>query len=293
MKNTRIGILGLSSAVAGFMLQGCFATQPPPECQVFTGDAITEVSNYMSLLTETSRTGTCETIDHMEIGLTRLNAPGSKDFFVLMRAARPVDFVIGHQFSESIDPTNDCSDYANTEDCSACVDPAMAVEGDNVCEEVLDPVTRSDKADPEAKGLTVKAKLSQYPDSTGFCSIDPVTTSFNFQKEDLDLVDGGTTTLPAISQKLEWSDFKLMMNAKVPGSFFTAKLKLSEGSCVANYDVKAFWPIVTCTTDDECDPAANVDAGRATGSGISADFAPICNKTIGVCVPSADVASLK
>ncbi len=294
MKTIRFTVLGLGAALAGFTLQGCFAKQPLPECQVFTGDAIAGVSNYMALLKETNHTGTCPSLDHMEIGLTRIAPPGAKEYQVLLRAQRPVDFAIGNEFSADIDATNDCSDYENTEDCSECVDPAMAMDGDNVCQFVDDPVVRVDPADPDNKGLAVKGSLTILPDATtGLCSVGTMTSNFNFQTEDLELVDGGTEVLPAVSQKMEWTNFKIMMNAKVPGTFFTANLKLTEDTCVANYDVQGFWPIVTCTADSDCDPNANPDAGKATGSGISTDFAPKCNTDIGVCAPSVDVTKLK
>ena len=57
-KNLRISLYGLTGAVAGFVLQGCFAAQPTPECSVTITAAALGLAPYYVKLTKQTGTGT-------------------------------------------------------------------------------------------------------------------------------------------------------------------------------------------------------------------------------------------
>ena len=111
-----------------------------------------------------------------------------------------------------------------------------------------------------------------------------------------------TQTLPAITYKLEYTNFNVINSTKVPGTAFTADVKYTEGTCVAEYKALGFWPPVSCSNkpsegalveSGECDPNGDLDAGRVTGSGINPEFKPKCDTALGMCVPSVDVTTIK
>ncbi len=295
MKTLRLVLIGAVAAVAGFALQSCSTPQPPPECSVTAGAAAFGVTNYYAVLKKTSQTGACSAdtdLTALEMGLQRFAPADGGAFQVGLRPSRIVDMWNGLVFSADQDTSNDCSLYDDVGDCTGCVDPGSNPgPDDNVCMYVPDPVYRTDPANDDGKKFTVLSPFAKTP-KAGLCQISDVAVTAAWQAETIDLSDGGTQVFPAIDTKLEFSEFNVIMSAKAPGTAFTAKLKYTEGTCVANYDVKGFWPIVGCETDVHCDPKADPDAGRIFGSGISPDFAPKCNTTLGVCEPSVDYATL-
>ncbi len=304
MNTTRTGLVAAGASLAGLLLAACFTPQPVPECQVITSQELYSVSNYLALLTPVGTpSGTCPSLTTLEVGLERFHTPKTKDFSLGVRASRIVDISNGYANMADTDATNDCTDGKN---CSSCVvggDPAA----ENVCIEVLEPQKRTDPKDPREpndpktpKKLTGITPLTQFPDKAGLCKATDLKVSQDFRAEDLPLVDGGVLHLDELPVTMQWTDLNVIMNGKIPGTAFTSKLKLTEGSCVANYDVVGFWPLVSCNVIDEnpdspryglfavddqghplhddraCDPFADVDAGRPTGSGINPDFKPVC-----------------
>lgn len=163
----------------------------------------------------------------------------------------------------------------------------------NTCGVVEDVVSRNDPLDPDGKNQVVIGAMSQFP-VDGICDVTGFTGGVqNFEALNLDLVDGTTYSLPAEKYSIEFTNFDVVSTAKVPGTAFNTHFKLTEGACVAEYDAVGFWPEVHCEEDVDCAPYADIDAGRVFGSGISPYFEPTCNKTLGLCVPSVDLASLK
>jgi hypothetical protein len=326
-------MLGLASAVAGFVLAGCFAAQPPPECSVQGAAVALGVTPYYVQLTKVDGTGTCGDLTFMQMGTQRSRLPPAEGttnpsnggFTMHYKPSLPTDMRDGLVFSADSDPTNDCSQY-NGDDvlCDTCVatgDPST----DNVCMAEPDPVPRTDATDPDGAKLVGTAKLPQFP-TDGICAAtDFVAAEQNFQEEVIDLVDGGTQTFPALTVKTEWSNFEVLATAKAPGTVWRAKLKYTEGNCVANYDAFAFWPNISCGgatqeyADEKCNPDSNLnyqcfpesggggtvstdggcDTGflvmdpRVLGSGINPEFKPKCDRTAGVCKPTVTWDDLK
>lgn len=289
MNKFRIGMVGLASAVAGFLLQGCFTAQPAPECQVTTASAAFGITPYYVQLKKIDGTGSCANLTEMQVGMQRFRVPNSTDFSVGIKPSLLVDAVNGYYYSADYDEENNCSDG---EGCDMCV-PPPGMAGDNVCESVPDPVPRVDPMDMDGKNVLGYAKMPQFP-TAGSCTLSDFTGMVqNFQAENVDLVDGGTEALPAAKMQTEWSDMKILINAVIPGTAWTAKLKFTEGSCVANYEALAFWPLVHCESDLDCNPVADLDAGYPVGSGINPNFKPKCDTMAGICKPSVDLTTLK
>jgi len=345
--NLRIGFFGMVGAVAGFALQGCFAPQPLPECSVTNSTAGLGLPPYYAKLELVDGTGACSQLDHMYTGLQRFRTQASGGAFTLAVKTSPVvDPYLGYIYTGDTDPTNDC---AVGEDCQGdddesdtCVitqadgglelpdgtpvdDMSTTSDGGsydltNECGVVEEEVPRVDPTDPDGKNTNAIGKMSQFP-ADGLCSVGDFTGGVqNFQAEQM--ADG--TMLPAVTHKVDFADFAVVNTAQVPGTAFTAKLKYTEGSCVANYKVMGFWvgsfagtPEIPCTataamansakgdgpdwfspshilvTTDECEPLADLDAGRQFGTGMNPSFVPKCDTTLGVCVPSVDPTTLK
>lgn len=297
MNNVRIGLLGLASAVAGFALSGCFAAQPEPECNIIGSSAGLGITPYYVQLTKVDATGACGDLTSMQVGMQRsrlpppagTTAPVAGEFTLNLKPSIEVDMYNGLVFAADYDASNNCSDGENCDTCVATGDPAT----DNVCESVPDPVYRVDPNDPDGKNELGAGKLVQFP-TAGVCTAtDFAGMTQDFQEEIVDLVDGGTETFPAISVKTEWTNMEILSTSKAPGTMWRAKLKYTEGNCTANYDALAFWPMIGCSTDEDCNPEADLDAGRVLGSGINPEFKPKCDTTAGVCKPSVGWDDLK
>lgn len=324
-KNLRISLFGLIGAFAGFALQGCFASQPTPECSVTITAAGLGVGPYFVKLDKTSGTGACADLKSMRMGMMRYRTQASGgDFTVAVKPSLVVDPALGYSFSADQDPANNC---VNEADCLGEADPSamclvsptqtvdgtpvvgqadggseavptdggdpFPVDSANECKVVEEPVVRVDAMDTKKANLNGIGKMKQFP-TKNVCTItDVVGAVQNFQAEMLDLADGGTLNLPAATYKTEFTDFNVLTSTKVPGTAFTTNMKFTAGSCVAEYKAVGFWPEIACTTDEACNPSANLDAGRVTGSGINPDFKPKCDVALGVCVPTVDLTTIK
>jgi hypothetical protein len=340
----RIGMMGLVGAIAGYMLQGCTSQQPQAECSVQTGSELLGVSNYAAVLTKKDVTGTCPDMPLLTVGMTRIHAPGTKDYSIRFRPSQIVDIANGLVYSSDYDATNDCAAYNDTGDCSLCVltgddgglvlgftGDAVVKEADggwgvsdgmggftdvditNTCQPEPDGLPRVDPADDGGAGpshaLTGRATIPQYP-TNGICAVTPypgavdVSVSEDFRAESVDQVFGGTEEFPPVAVKMGFNNMKVVMTSAVQGTMWTADLTYSstasDAGCVGTYSVLAFWPKISCTTDEDCNPVANLDAGRSTGSGInpaffpknsdgSAKFAGSCDATLGICKPLKSV----
>ena len=332
-KNLRISLFGLLGAFAGFALQGCFAPQPTPECSVTITAAALGLAPYYVKLTKVSGTGACADLTHLRTGLTRFRTKASGgDFTLAVKASPVVDPYLGKDFSANQDPTNDC---VNEDDCQGDSDPKAAcvnlladggvelfdgtpiaadgtvtqadggtysVDPANECGPVDEPITRSDPADPKGSKLNAIGKMPQFPTKNACAVTDFTGGSQDFQEEVLSRVDGVPQTLPAITYKIEYTNFNVINSTRVPGTAFTTDIKYTQGPCVAEYKGVGFWPEIACSNapsegalveSAECDPNADLDAGRVTGSGINPDFKPKCDTALGVCVPTVDVTTIK
>lgn len=319
-QNLRISLFGFTGAIAGFVLQGCFAPQPTPECGVTVTAAALGLNPYYVKLEKQSGTGACANLTHMSVGLMRYRTQASGGAFtVAVRPSVVVDPYLGYDFSADQDPANNC---VNEEDCLGEDDPTMmclvsptetidgtpvvddtatptdggepfVIDPANECTVVEEPLPRVDPADPDGANLNGIGQMPQFP-TKNVCPITNIVgAAQNFGEEMVTLADGGTQTFPAATYKTEFTDFNIITSTKVPGTAFTANIKVTEGSCVADYKAVGFWPPIECSSEADCDPNADLDAGRIFGSGINPDFKPKCDMDLGVCVPSVDVTTIK
>lgn len=359
-KNLRISLFGLTGAFAGFVMQGCFAPQPTPECSVTITAAGLGLAPYFVKLNKVSGTGACSQLTHMYTGLQRYRTAASGGAFTLAVKSSPVvDPYLGYVYAADYDPYNNC---VNEEDCQGEDDPevacvinvddggielndgtpvdvdgvvsgatlsdggAVVVDLANECASVEESVERRQADDPNGKNLNAIGDMPQFP-ANNVCAVTNWKANSgaqNFQEEVIDLADGTQTTLPAITYKIDYTNFNVVNSTKVPGTAFTADVKYTEGSCVAEYKAVGFWPEIHCSdaapattptekcvagapspcvddstpahvlvTSTECDPNADLDAGRVFGSGINPEFKPMCDTDLGVCVPTVDVTTIK
>jgi hypothetical protein len=188
-------------------------------------------------------------------------------------------------------------------------DGGILIEGidlANECMSVEEPLHRVDPADPDGKNLNIIGTMPQFP-TAGKCAVTQVSGGTQNYQAEMTL----TGTVPAITYKVEFTELNVINNAEIPGIAFTSKIKVTEGTCVANYTAVGWWsgyntgsPEIHCTPDagapagslsyaTECDPNADVDAGRVVGSGMSPAFKPLCDVDNGICVPSIDLTAVK
>lgn len=335
--------MGLTGALAGFGLQGCFAPQPVPECTVNTAAAAQGLVPYYVILDKVDSTGggTCGDFDHMYAGLTRYRTePSGGPFKVGIKASLIADPAQGEVYAADVDAYNNC---VNEEDCLGEDDPTMGcvvlnpddggvtltdgtpvdpstgtvdagvdsydVDLANECTPVEEPVERTDPNDPEGKNLVALGSMPQFP-TGGRCMVTDFTGGTQ-DFEPITVLSG--TDLPAISYKVEFTDFTVINTSQVYGTAFTSDVKFTEGTCVANYKARGFWsgllvglfvgtPEISCDVEGmdgglayapECDPNADLDAGRSFGSGMSPAFQPLCDVGRKACVPSVDFATLQ
>jgi hypothetical protein len=346
----RTGLLGLVGAVAGFTLQGCFAPQPVPECNLTITAAAQGLVPYYAQLKKVDATGggTCGNLDHMYVGMQRFRTKASGgDFTVALKASVLADPYLGYAYSADTDPYNNCvaEESCNGEDdpTLGCVTtsadgglelsdgtPVDSTTGDvgdpndggytiadltNTCMSVDEPVERRDPSDPDGKNLNVIAAMPQFP-TAGRCALTQQSGGTENYEEVMTL----TGSLPAVTYKVEFTDTSIINTSEIPGIAFTGKVKITEGSCVANYTMTGWWvgaglntggPEIPCTPTDasaapgsltyapECDPEANPDAGRITGSGMSPALKPLClvdtdtTRKNNICAPSIDLNNVK
>ncbi len=332
-KNFRISLFGLVGAVAGYGLTGCFAAQPTPECSVTITAAALGLTPYYVKLTPVSGTGSCAQMTHMYTGMQRFRtAPSGGAFTLAVKSSPVVDPYLGYNYSADVDPSNNCvneEDCTGADDPSAmCVnnlpdggietydgtpvenDEAVPTDGGdpfpvdvaNECVSVEESIARVDPTDENGKKLSAIGKMPQFPTNNSCAVTEFEGGAQNFQAEDLELADGSMTTLDAVTYKLEYTNFNVVNSTKVPGTAFTSDVKYTEGSCVAEYKAVGFWPEIGCSNDPsegalvesaDCDPNADLDAGRIFGSGINPEFKPKCDTALGVCVPTVDVTTIE
>jgi hypothetical protein len=182
----------------------------------------------------------------------------------------------------------------------------------NACGPVDDVVERRDPSDPEGKNLIVLGAMPQFP-TGGRCAVTDFTGGVqNFSS--VTVLTG--TDLPPITYQVDFTNFTVINTSEVYGTAFTSDVKFTEGQCVANYKARGFWagllvgygivghgdPEIPCSVEGvdaglvyapECDPNADLDAGRSFGSGMSPAFEPKCDIGRKVCVPSVDLTTLK
>lgn len=241
-----IALVGLGAA-AGYL--GSCTAQPALPCPIASSNPYYGLPPYAGFYTLKSGSGTCSQKTYESIGFQRYNPPGTTDNSVAIRAHD-----IGAQYDNG----------------------------------------RMDPADPDGKKVNALGNYMALPSADERCSASFEATgerngiaeqTFEAIPEELD-ADGGVVTPaePELYMKYKWTDLHFLVNARFPGTLFKGTVEYTEDTCTATYDVEGFWPEIGCSTDEDCDPNPNPDAGRTMGSGINPDFAPVtCDVDLGVC----------
>lgn len=145
---------------------------------------------------------------------------------------------------------------------------------------------RVDPNDPDKKKESAIGRFRELlPDERGICHVvDIADTEQNYPPV---LDEDGMEEEPALSLRYKWEDVRVISTAEFTGTLIDGRVTITEDACTAKYKVYAVHPIVFCdpleneTRDGKsynaaCDPEANVDEGRVTGSGMNAAFEPTC-----------------
>ena len=170
--------------------------------------------------------------------------------------------------------------------------------------------------------------VSSTPDDNNVCSVPELTpaeqklpafTKVTTEEEKKEC--NPDTQYPATDIKYEWSNIRLYVTAAYPGTQMVGDLTYTENDCTASYSVTGLWPVVSCrvvevmkdadgnpvcdatgnpiTTSKMdpalCDPVADPEHGRPTGSGINPDLKERvkCDDALGLCVLTEPPPELK
>ena len=102
---------------------------------------------------------------------------------------------------------------------------------------------------------------------------------------------------PAISVKYAFSNVRVWVTTAYEGVIFAGDLTYTDATqgCSASYTMLGLYPLAACSTDFDCNPIPDMDAGQVVGSGINPDFASNirCDKAFGYCVLKAPPDNLK
>jgi hypothetical protein len=123
-------------------------------------------------------------------------------------------------------------------------------------------------------------------DSDGFCDIPSLST----------MSDDRSGTLLSYATR----DLRFLGAPAYQGAEFEAKVTMTVGGCVAEYDVQALSPAVPCASDGDCDPfrtplSSGIPSGLDQGCTSGAWTAAILDDlgATGVCFPRHPFPSLK
>jgi hypothetical protein len=151
-----------------------------------------------------------------------------------------------------------------------------------------------------------------YPGSDGFCNVPTLTVA----EQDVPAVPpmpppadagpeaAGTPAIPATTIRYAWDHVRVYATTTAQGTELVGELTYAVDNCTATYHVQALYPKVPCALLDDagtpvgpdptaCDPYANPNAGRATGSGILPDVKVVCDPALLLCVLAGDPPSLR
>lgn len=269
MKRQVLIAFGSALLIGGGLGAACAVPQPPLECNFQNTSAA--VPPYWAKYTLQTGSGTCSTYEGDYIGFQRYFPPGTE---------KPTFAVINRRLGRITRATFD---------------------GD----------WRFDPSDPGyQKELPRGTFEAVYPNADGFClanSFVPADQNLPEVSVTTNLSDGGTqtTVTPATHVGEEWSNFRLLNNARFTSTLWTADVTVIRDSCTATYKLDAIWPPVGCEADADCNPLPDVAAGHVTGSGLQVDYSPKCSLftdpegyealllgTPGICMPTVSLDDL-
>ncbi|MCP3101933.1 hypothetical protein LZ198_23995 [Myxococcus sp. K15C18031901] len=119
------------------------------------------------------------------------------------------------------------------------------------------------------------------PDEKSLCHADTFTEA---------TVDAAATPTAAHTTiSYQFSNVRVYSAPSAPGTQITGELKYTRDGCTANYIFRGMWPAVGCDPEAPAGSADNCGAG----SFVNPDFAVTCEESVGFCVLSEAVPSLK
>jgi hypothetical protein len=147
---------------------------------------------------------------------------------------------------------------------------------------------RADPADPDAKKVNAIGSITTLYPVSAKCTINNFSAAeqaFEASSIDKDLPDGGTETVPLApyTVKYQFGDLTFGETTTVPGTVFEGTATYTLDNCTANYKIDGLWPSISCDDGNgnpdpqACVATADLDAGRAVGSGINPDFKTKCD----------------
>ncbi|MBN1208308.1 MAG: hypothetical protein JXB05_25840 [Myxococcaceae bacterium] len=149
----------------------------------------------------------------------------------------------------------------------------------------LRPATLASRAarDPGDPYLqTAVGTLAEEPDAQEFCGatdFSPATVNA-----------AASASEDATSITYQFANVKVFASPKAPGTQLTGDVTITRDGCSLQYTVRALWPAVGCDPDPN---NKNPLETCGEGSGISPDFAVVCNEDLGFCVLEKPVPSFK
>jgi len=149
--------------------------------------------------------------------------------------------------------------------------------------------------------------VSTTPDDNDVCTVPKLSAAHQTLPKFSYVADpmkpDAKTDVDASDITYTWSNIRVYVTTALPGTQLVGQLTYTKNGCTAAYDVLGLWPSVSCANSDGkpdaslCNPEADPDAGRATGSGINPDIYAekrvACDPDLLRCVLTAPPAELK
>lgn len=255
MKTKVIGLI-VGAGIAGSMLYACSQPNPPPPCNVGHGD-------YAAKYIKQSGTGVCADLRGEAYGVDKYYSLDGGVSRVALQPAHATEnvpqsdtdtlYTIADLAGEF--PENDYCALANGNKINAQVEPE-AIEFD-LLEDGGIPLDAG--FDPAGTGGTIETDPTE---GTGTFTPNPEPFSYEF-KDTRFFVIPSAPSAQQFESTLTYTD--------------------TTAGCTATYKVIGMYPAVACTTDVDCDPNADYDAGRLFGSGINDQFDTFCDTETGLC----------
>jgi hypothetical protein len=127
---------------------------------------------------------------------------------------------------------------------------------------------------------------SDVPDDAGLCSAPTLTSTAQVLPALPEDTEAELPAQDAVNVQETWSDVSVYVSASALGTQMKGSYSVTQDGCTATYHVLAMYPATDCTGEDGgpdqsiCDDPA---------SGISPDFAVVCDPALLLCVLDADV----
>lgn len=170
---------------------------------------------------------------------------------------------------------------------------SLVIRSQTLGDIAVDPALKDEAHEPYSLGDFVSAD----PDENDVCTVPRLSAA----EQEVPAIGGSTES----HIKYEWSNVRLIVTAAYPGTQMVGDLTYTINDCTASYSVIGLWPAVSCAKKDAegnavadpalCDPVADPEAGRATGSGINPDLKErvACDPDTLLCVLTAPPDELK